>query len=348
MSGPLIEATDSSVDAIRLVTPGVKVVEIDATGLSIRLPYDSPGADPGAGYERVLAAEIAGDFSAIMGTRYPWSEALTDAEMSAMTSARSRLRIWLLIPVPTPRRWSSSWRSTWPLTWTLSIDEARLIAEGQIGNTLQDLDELSGLDETADGSLQDRVDALRLTTQPLIDSGADDLIRVEGGDGPQYVGGIRVNPGDSVVDYSALSSGIDGMGIGYEHVIGTGYNDTLISDWSAGHVISGGAGDDQLGSRGGGFGSNDTFVGGSGADTFHLAIEPYMTTPYVLSDFNPGDGDRIELLFNSGAADPVFGFSDGQLLASFVGGGNSMTMWWSRRLTVTCLRARCSCCGQCR
>ena len=41
----LIEATDSSVDAIRLVTPGVKVVEIDATGLSIRLPYDSPGAD---------------------------------------------------------------------------------------------------------------------------------------------------------------------------------------------------------------------------------------------------------------------------------------------------------------
>ena len=42
-----------------------------------------------------------------------------------------------------------------------------------------------------------------------------------------------------------------------------------------------------------------------------------MTTPYVLSDFNPGDGDRIELLFNSGAVDPVFSFSDGQLLASF-------------------------------
>ena len=67
----LIEATDSSVDAIRLVTPGVKVVEIDATGLSIRLPYDAPGADPGAGYERVLAAEIAGDFSAIMGHATP-------------------------------------------------------------------------------------------------------------------------------------------------------------------------------------------------------------------------------------------------------------------------------------
>ena len=165
--------------------------------------------------------------------------------------------------------------------------------------------------------MHDRVDALRLTTQPLLDSGADDLIRVTKVDGPQYVGGVRVNPGDSVVDYSALGSGIDGTGIGYEHVIGTGYNDTLISDWSNGHVISGGAGDDHLGSRGGGFGSNDTFVGGDGADTFHLAIEPYMTTPYVLADFNPGDGDRIELLFNSGATDPVFSFSDGQLLVSF-------------------------------
>ena len=46
-----------------------------------------------------------------------------------------------------------------------------------------------------------------------------------------------------------------------------------------------------------------------------------MTTPYVLADFNPGDGDRIELLFNSGATDPVFSFSDGQLLVSFRGWG---------------------------
>ena len=292
----LVEATDSRVDAIRLVTPGVKVVEIDATGLSIRLPYDAPSADPGAGMERVLTAEVAGDFSAVMGTWYPWSEPVTDEQTSATTLSEVSFKD-LVVDTGTGAEEVVEQLAInmAPDAWTLAIDEARLIAEGQIGNTLQDLDELSGLDTTTDGSLQDRVDALRLTTQPLLDSGADDLILVTKVEGPQYVSGIRVNPGDSVVDYSALGSGIDGTGIGYEHVIGTDYNDTLISDWSNGHVISGGAGDDHLGSRGGGLRHNDTFVGGDGADTFHLAVEPYMTTPYRLTDFNPRDGraDRV-------------------------------------------------------
>ena len=141
----LIEATDSSVDAIRLVTPGVKVVEIDATGLSIRLPYDAPSADPGAGYERVLAAEIAGDFSAIMGTRYPWSEALTDAEMSAMTLSEVSFKD-LVVDTGTDAEQVVEQLAInmAPDAWTLSIDELRLIAEGQIGNTLQDLVDFNG------------------------------------------------------------------------------------------------------------------------------------------------------------------------------------------------------------
>ena len=247
----------------------MKVVEIDATGLSIRLPYDAPGADPGAGYERVLAAEIAGDFSD-HGDTLPLVEALTDAEMSAMTLSEVSFKD-LVVDTGTDAEQVVEQLAInmAPDAWTLSIDELRLIAEGQIEHVTGP-GRAEGLDETTDGSLQD-VEALRLTAQPLLDSVrmTDPVTKV---DGPQR-GWIRVNPGDGVVDYSALGAGIDGPGIGYEHVIGTDYNDTLISDWSVGHIISGGAGDDHLGSRRG-IRINDTFVGGSGADTFHLAIEP--------------------------------------------------------------------------
>ena len=57
--------------------------------------------------------------------------------------------------------------------WTLSIDELRLIAEGSIRNTLQDLHELQSPFPVT--PLDERVDLLRLTTQPLIDGNADDL-----------------------------------------------------------------------------------------------------------------------------------------------------------------------------
>ena len=159
---------------------------------------------------------------------------------------------------------------------------------------------MSGLDTTTDGSLQDRVDALRLTTQPLLDSGADDLIRVTKVEGPQYVGGIRVNPGDSVVDYSALGSRIDGTGIGYEHVIGTDYNDTLISDWSNGHVISGGAGDDHLGSRGGGLHVNDYLRRWRRGRYVPPDGRPEYDAPTALPTSTRLTVDRIELQFETG------------------------------------------------
>ena len=312
----LVEATNSSVDAIRLVTPGVKVVEIDATGLSIRVPYDAPSADPGTGFERVLAAEIAGDFSAIMGTRYPWSEPVTEAEMSAMTLSEVSFKD-LVVNTGTDAEEvvEQVAINMAPDAWTVSIDELRLIAEGQIGNSLQDLHELQYADPVV--PLDERVDLLRLTTQPLIDGDADDLIRVEKIDTAAYVGGVKVNPGELVVDYSALASGLSEPGIDGENVIASDHDDTIIVNWSNGNIVSGESGDDHLGSRGGGYGSNDTFVGGDGADTFHLKISPWMTVPYNLPDFNPGQGDRIELQLSNGGGAPVLTLDGNSLYAGF-------------------------------
>ena len=93
--------------------------------------------------ERVLAAEIAGDFSAVMGTWYPWSEPVTDAEMSAMTLSEVSFED-LVVDTGTDAEEVVEQLAInmAPDAWTLAIDELRLIAEEKIGNTLQDLNEL--------------------------------------------------------------------------------------------------------------------------------------------------------------------------------------------------------------
>ena len=222
----LIEATDSSVDAIRLVTPGVKVVELDATGLSVRVPYEAQSADPGTGFERVLAAEIAGDFSAIMGTRYPWSEPITEAEMSAMTLSEVSFKDLIVNTSTDAEEVVEQLAINMAAdAWTLSIDELRLIAEGSIGNTLQDLHELQSPFPVT--PLDERVDLLRVTTQPLIDGNADDLVKVEKIDASVYVGGVKVNPGEEVKDYSNVDSAVVLTDFDEQHLVGSAYNDTL-------------------------------------------------------------------------------------------------------------------------
>ena len=115
-------------------------------------------------------------------------------------------------------------------------------------------------------------------------------------DGPELVGGLRVRPGDEVQDWSGSDTPVSEVAFDGQHLIGTGHDDTVVTgDISSDHVIDGGPGDDHLGSsevRDQGA----TFVGGDGADTFHLTVSPGLAAPYHLPDFDPSAGDLIDVI----------------------------------------------------
>ncbi len=82
-----------------------------------------------------------------------------------------------------------------------------------------------------------------------------------------------------------------------EGIVGGSGDDALISD-DAGHLLAGGDGNDNLTGGAG----NDTLMGGSGinsltggvgADAFVFGPEDLGSTDWM--DFNPDDGDKIDL-----------------------------------------------------
>ena len=82
--------------------------------------------------------------------------------------------------------------------WMFNIDELQLILEGDLGNSFLDLDRI---ENTHISPL-----VARLTTQALVDSNGEDLIRVEETYEPVTVGGFAIAPGGEVIDFSNLSS----------------------------------------------------------------------------------------------------------------------------------------------
>jgi Ca2+-binding RTX toxin-like protein len=79
-----------------------------------------------------------------------------------------------------------------------------------------------------------------------------------------------------------------------DRLFGGAGNDTLEGDWANDH-LDGGSGDDDLD----GSYDADVLTGGPGADTFELAYS-FLSAPGrayrdVITDFQPGKGDRIDL-----------------------------------------------------
>ena len=314
-----IESEASFVDAVRLIAPGERLLELDSGGLRVSLPYSTDTDPVGEGQERVFRAEISGDFSPIVGTRFPWPEPLTDDQLSQTTVTGVSFRDLVIDTASGSETVDQELGlEVSEQSWTLAVNELRFILEGQIGDTLLDLDQVQGLDASEGGSLFDRTEALRLTTLPLIESGSDDLLRMVKLDGPELVGGLRVRPGDEVQDWSGSDTPVSEVAFDGQHLIGTGHDDTVVTgDISSDHVIDGGPGDDHLGSsevrdRGA------TFVGGDGADTFHLTVSPGLAAPYHLPDFDPSAGDLIDVIptDTTGAGwftDPLEGLDTGRL-----------------------------------
>ncbi|HEX3699741.1 MAG TPA: hypothetical protein VHV27_03615 [Phenylobacterium sp.] len=97
---------------------------------------------------------------------------------------------------------------------------------------------------------------------------------------------IEGGPADECLDGTAGDDRISGRG-GNDTLHGLG-GDDVIRGGKGDDVIDGGDGDDWIsGDRG-----DDTLTGGHGADTFHSSADAGLD---LVTDFTPGDGDRIEL-----------------------------------------------------
>jgi VCBS repeat-containing protein/ELWxxDGT repeat protein len=133
--------------------------------------------------------------------------------------------------------------------------------------------------------------------------GGDDLLRGDAGN-DTLDGGTGINTADYryaaggiIADLSSGQTSDDGDGghdtlSNIQNVTGSGHNDTITGD-GAHNVLDGRGGDDIL--IGGGEG--DVLIGGTGADQFKYngASDSTLSHLDVISDFNAGDGDTINL-----------------------------------------------------
>ncbi len=145
--------------------------------------------------------------------------------------------------------------------------------------------------------------------------------RIAGGAGSDLLSG---GTGNDTLDYSASPTGVtinlatstasggDAAGdviSGFESIVGSAGNDVLTGNGGVNRLIGAG-GNDQLA---GGVGT-DTLIGGSGADTFifrALSHSAVGAKHDVITDFNPAQGDHIDLSAidaKSGAGNDAFGF----------------------------------------
>lgn len=113
-------------------------------------------------------------------------------------------------------------------------------------------------------------------------NGANGVVRV--GDGSMAVSG---SAGNDVLMAEPPSSSTEGQAGGAGVFVLGGAGDDRLIGGAGDDVLIGGSGDDILA---GGVG-NDDLVGGGGADRFIVGLGKD-----VITDFNPGDGDRLQFL----------------------------------------------------
>ena len=110
----------------------------------------------------------------------------------------------------------------------------------------------------------------------------------------QQADGSTIVGDDIVYDLSGFQSSV--TEVFDTNVLGTNFDDTLMSE-IGGVYLSGGAGNDKIGFISPYHGYHDVtsiLVGGVGADKFYIPVSSYMR-PIQIHDFNPAEGDTIEL-----------------------------------------------------
>ena len=140
----------------------------------------------------------------------------------------------------------------------------------------------------------------------LLTSDGNVVIDVKGSasvlaDGSEVVGE------NSLFDLSDFTSSVTGVFNG--NIIGTSHDDVIMSEVGSVYV-AGGDGNDRIGFISPFRGVTDetsVLIGGAGADKFYLAVSEWMP-PFEILDFNPAEGDQIELSPSYARYDDFLGF----------------------------------------
>ena len=135
---------------------------------------------------------------------------------------------------------------------------------------------------------------------------------------PTLSDGSEVIGSKSLFDLSNFNSSV--TGVFNENIIGTSHDDLIMSEVGSVY-IAGGDGNDRIGFISPFTGLTDdpsVLVGGTGADKFYVALSKWMP-PFEILDFNPLEGDQIELSPSYARYDDFLGFDveDGVLNINF-------------------------------
>ena len=268
---PLIDKLQNAghdITGIKLLSDGQEFISVGSDGIFIEARYDVAG-DTGitSGQQRAVQFDLdvsLANFSSLNGT-------LNHIKVSDVIIGSSQTVIEEEISI-----------TTTPTAWSVSIADLEIVAEGQLTNSLVDLETNEGnytidklsLKAGESGSRQDLIVAEQPTTLPT-----------------EY---SDLTGNDAILDLSDVQGSVEFYTD--DHAIGTSHNDIIITD-SADVIVSGGDGDDIIGFtqnwKDGSFNPDfGKFYGGAGEDTFYMGLTSYGHT-VSLPDFNPAEDNII-------------------------------------------------------
>ena len=164
----------------------------------------------------------------------------------------------------------------------------------------------------------------------VIEGGAGNDI-LDGGGGTDTLTYVNAASAVTVNLSTASSQNTGGAGSdtisNFENLTGSAYNDTLTGN-SSGNVLYGGAGTDTISGGDGndflyGGAGVDTLAGGNDADTFILKAVDAFASVDTISDFNTGQGDKIDIIDLLVGYDPLQSAID-DFVTFTTSGGNSI------------------------
>ncbi|MDA8717551.1 hypothetical protein N9M78_06330, partial [Alphaproteobacteria bacterium] len=263
----LVAQEGSHITGFNLNTPTGRKIQLNDTGLTISVPYQGDSNSDGVAEDFLLEAQILGTHIGSRGMP-EWSQFINGISVSDMTSDRTVLH-----------QLQASFSDD---KWELSLDELKVVFEGSF----------SGLNSVA--HLQAGGSMSTANIDNVTQSINDNVIFTSSMTSSTQSDGSVIIGVDFVYDFSAVQEGV--VEVFDLNVIGTSFADTLMSEIGSVY-LSGGDGDDRLGfiSPFKGFHEEaSVLVGGSGADKFYISVSPDMP-PITIHDFNPAEGDTIEL-----------------------------------------------------
>ena len=275
---PLIDKLQNAghdITGIKLLSDGQEFISVGTDGIFIEARYDVAG-DTGitAGQQRAVQFDLddisLADFSSLNGTinHIKVSDVIIDP---SQTIVEEEVSI-----------------TTTPTAWSVSVADLEIVAEGQLTNSLVDLETNEGnytidklsLKAGESGSRQDLIVAEQPTTLPAEFANVD------------FKTGYILDASNIQSPIEFYRDDFTGGGI-----IGTSYNDIIITEWAE-YIVSGGDGDDIIGftanwiSDYAGNPDFGKFYGGAGSDTFYMSLTSYGHA-VSLPDFNPAEDNII-------------------------------------------------------